>query len=280
MPATPTQDNTRQVDDEDPLLLLTQDGHVATITINRAQQHNVWSPSMGPLLERLVQQCEVDSTVRVIVLTGAGRMFCGGADVAALQAALRAGASPQPFRARNDDDFDQRFTWLLGIAKPIVCALNGPAVGIGAVLAMFCDIRWAAPSARIATAFVRRGLAAEHGIAWILPRLIGTSRAIELLLSGRTIDAEESERLGLVSAVLPQEGFADEVARRAAELATLVSPRAAAIIKRQVYVGLTQPLAQAVHQAEDEVPGCIASEDFREGIEHFLEKRPPRFTGR
>lgn len=261
-------------------LLLAIDGHVATITINRPEQHNLWSPAMGVLLERLMQQCAEDDAVRVIVLTGAGRLFCGGADVAALKQAQQAGASPLPPRPRTDDDFGQRYSYLMGVPKPIVCALNGPAVGVGAVLALFCDWRWAAPGAKLAPLFVRRGLVAEHGLAWILPRLIGLPRAMELLVSGRSVDAVEAERIGLVNAVIEQPGFGAEVARRAAELATVASPRAAAIIKRQVHRALTQTLSQAVHLADDELPGCIASEDFREGLAHFLEKRPPRFTGR
>lgn len=264
---------------EEPLLL-SQVGHVATITINRPEQHNVWTPAMATRMECLARRCAADDTVRVIVLTGAGRTFCGGADVAALKAAQEAGPDALPRRARTDDDFGQRYSYLLGIPKTIICALNGPAIGIGAVLPLFCDIRYAAANCRFAPLFVRRGLVAEHGMAWILPRLIGLPRALEMLLSGRTFDADEIERIGLVNAVLPEAGFREEVARRAQELAASVSPRAAGIVKRQVYKALSQSLAGATHDADDEIPGCVASDDFREGVSHFVERRPPRFTGR
>ncbi len=261
-------------------LLCRQDGAVATLTLNRPERHNTWTPTMGPRLEALVRQCADDESVRVIVITGAGRTFCGGADMSVLQSAQESGVSPLARRARSDDDFAQRYSFLLGIPKPIICALNGPAVGIGAVLPMFCDLRYAAAHARIGALFVRRGLVAEHGMAWLVPRLIGTAHAMDLLLTGRMVGADDAHRMGLVSAVFPQESFATDVAARAAELATTVSPRAAGIVKRQVYQAWRQTLAEAAHAADAELPGCIASEDFREGVRHFVEKRPAAFTGR
>ena len=261
-------------------LLFRQDGGVATLTLNRPAQHNTFTPTMAPRLEALVRRCADDDSVRVIVITGAGRTFCGGVDMATLQAAQQAGANPLAGRVPSDDDFGQRYSYLLGIAKPVICALNGPALGIGAVLAMFCDLRFAATTARVGALFVRRGLVAEHGMAWLLPRLVGTAHALDLLMTGRTIDSAEAHRMGLVSAVFPPETFAADVAARAAELAAAVSPRAAAIVKRQVYQAWRQTLAEAAQAADAELPGCVASDDFREGVRHFVEKRPAAFTGR
>ncbi len=265
----------------DDNFLFQQEGHVATITINRAEKHNTWHPGeMGPVFERMVRACADDDSVRVIVITGAGRHFCTGADVQALKAAQASGANPFPLRERNDEDFNQRYSFLMAVPKPIICAINGAAAGIGVVLPLFCDIRYAASSAKLSAMFARRGLVAEHGIAWLLSRMIGLPRAMEWLMSGRTIGADEAERFGLVNAVFADATFQADVMRCAQELANNVSPRSVRIIKRQVYDGTRQSLAQAVHAAEDELQGCIESEDLKEGVAHFLEKRPARFTGR
>lgn len=263
----------------DTFYSLTRSGQVATITLNRPEARNTWNPAMGPLLEEAMLGLDADPDVRAIVITGAGDFFCAGADVGALKTVQETKRNPFPPRPRTDDDLNQRYSYLLGLRTPVICALNGPAVGIGMVLPVFSDIRYAVAGTRMSIAFARRGLVAEHGIAWMLPRLIGASRATEWLLTGRMITAEEAAEAGLIHAVLPAEGFHQAVAERAADIAQTVSPRTVAIIKRQIWQGLHQPLAQAIHMAEDEVPGCLDSDDFREGILHFLEKRPARFTG-
>lgn len=260
-------------------LLLTQQDHVATLTLNRPEVHNVWHPQMGVDIERLVRQLGADDSVRVIVITGAGKSFCGGADMAHLKAAREQGRNPMVPRPRNDNDFDQRYSYLMAVPKPVICALNGAAIGIGLVLPLFCDIRYAKAGAKLSVMFSRRGLVAEHGLTWVLPRLVGMGRAMELMLGGGTIVAEEAERIGLVNAVFAAEDFDDEVQRRAHDIANNASPRSMRIIKRQAYAACLSTLAQAVHAAEDEIPGCLASEDFREGVLHYMEKRAPRFTG-
>ena len=261
-------------------ILLTQDGYVATIAFNRPERHNAWLPSMGDQLERFMRQCAADDSVRVIVLTGNGKHFCAGADMEALKAAQATGVTGHSKHARSDDNFAQRHSYMMAIPKPIICALNGSAVGVGLVVSLFCDLRFATEKTKLAGMFSRRGLVAEHGIAWVMQRLIGVSRTFDLLVSGRTILADEAERMGLLNAVFPEEVFREEVAKRAHDLANNVSPRSARLIKRQVYEATYSSLAQAAQFADDALADCIASDDFKEGIAHFMEKRPPQFTGR
>jgi enoyl-CoA hydratase/carnithine racemase len=177
------------------------------------------------------------------------------------------------------DDFQKRHSYFPALAKPVLAAVNGPAVGLGLVLALYCDVRFASDQARFSTAFARRGLIAEHGIAWILPRLVGLAAAFDLLYSARVIDASEALRLGLVSRIIPHEQFLGEVRAYAEELATAVSPRSLRVMKRQVYNALFQTLGEAIDTANEELFQSFLSADFREGVAHFLEKRPPAFTG-
>jgi enoyl-CoA hydratase/carnithine racemase len=268
-------------------LISQRNGHVATITLNRPDKLNVWSPAMELELRRLMLEFGSDDDVRVIVLTGAGRAFCAGVDVEALKGAADGDASVARAPGKSDHqstdadgDFNQRYSYLLSIPKPVICALNGAAAGVGIVLSLYSDIRYASSSAKFAAVFARRGLVAEHGIGWLLPRLIGLPRAMEWLLSARTMSAEEALRIGLVADVFDEATFHQNVEERAQMLAQSVSPRSARIIKRQLYEACFQTLAEATRVAEFEVQQCLKSDDFREGVAHFLEKRAPRFTGR
>ena len=256
---------------------------VATITLNRPDRLNAYTQVMGAELRDALAKADADDNVRAIVLTGAGRGFCAGADMARLSSAA-AGKT----NLKNDGDwpteglaanFAQRCSYILGVKKPVIAGINGPVAGIGLVLTLYCDIRYMAAGAKLTTSFARRGLIAEHGISWMLPRLIGPMNALDLLLSARTVTAEEAATLGLVR-VLPADGFAEAVQARASEVANLSSPRSTRIIKRQVYEALFQSLAEATAIANREQETCRDTEDFREGVAHYVEKRPPNFTGR
>ncbi len=260
---------------------------VAAITLNRPDKLNAWTARMDAEVTDAIRRAAADDDARVIVLTGAGRGFCAGADMSLLTAAADAGGA-DPNRITGDspvtdgvpDAVRRKYAWLLGVPKPIVAAINGPAVGLGFVIPLYCDIRVAAAAARFSAIFSRRGLIAEYGLAWILPRLIGLPNAIELLFTSRTVDAQEALRLGLVTRVLADEDFADAAQAFARELADSVSPRSLRVMKRQIWSAQFQTLAEAFDLAIEEMIPSLECEDFREGVRHFLEKRPPAFTGR
>ena len=263
------------------ILYRVEDG-VATITLNRPEKLNAWTVVMAGELREALAKADADDQVRAIVLTGAGRGFCAGADMSRLAAAAAGkstlGVPPMPTEGM-EANFAQRMSYILAVKKPIVAAINGPVAGVGVVLTCYCDIRFMAAGAKLTTSFARRGLIAEHGIAWLLPRLIGPMNALDLLYSARTVEAEEAAGMGLVR-VLPAEGFAAAVQARAAEIANLSSPRSTRIIKKQVYEAMFQSLAEATVAANREQEICRDTEDFREGVAHYMEKREPKFTGR
>lgn len=270
------------MNDNDQVLYEATD-RVATVTLNRPDRLNAWTPDMAEQLRAALMRAEADREIRAIVITGAGRGFCAGADMARLSSAaaghgplLAANESPTEGMAAN---FAQRLSYMLAIPKPIIAAINGPVAGIGFVLTLYCDIRFMIEGAKLTTAFARRGLIAEHGAAWILPRLVGPMNALDLLYSARPVPALDAEAMGLVR-MLPVEGFHEAVQTYAAEIANLSSPRAVGIIKRQVYEGMFQSLAEASVVSVREQALCRETEDFREGIAHFIEKRKPAFTGR
>lgn len=250
---------------------------VATLTLNRPDKLNAWTRTMDGEVRAALMAAAADPQVRAIIITGAGRGFCAGADMNLLSSVVTGGAQTQAPPA--DPDGERGFAYMLRLGKPLIAAINGPVAGIGLCLTLFCDIRLMAEGAKLTTAFARRGLIAEHGISWLLPRLIGPMHALDLLFSARSVPAAEAARMGLVE-LLPFEGFAQAAQARAVELAQWSSPRSMAVIKRQVYDALVQPLTEAAQIADAEMHKSFGSEDFREGVAHFLEKRAPDFTGR
>lgn len=241
-------------------------GQVATITFNRPEKLNAWTPVMEREAPAAVAEALQAPEVRVIVLTGAGRGFCSGAD-------LTGPRDPNAPRPGPD-----RFRYLWEATKPLVAAINGPAAGVGLSIALHCDIRYLAPSAAITTAFARRGLIAEHGSAWLLPRIVGLQAAADLLFSGRKVEAEEAERLGM-GRLLSGGDFLTEAKALAAELVAHSSPRSLCVMKAQIRAGLTQNYEQATATAHREQQLSTQSADFREGVAAFRERRPANFTG-
>jgi len=264
-------------------------GRVATITLNRPDKLNAWTALMEQEVRSAFDEADRDENVRVIVLTGAGRGFCAGADMSLLKNVVdrgvnkgvreRALGTRDPKRGVRAD-FQKKYSYFPAVGKPVIGAINGPVVGLGLVIALYCDLRWASDAARFSTTFARRGLIAEYGMAWMLPRLISIPNALDLLFSARTIDAAEAFRMGLVNQVFPQDVFLDKVRENAREIASMVSPRSLRVIKRQVYDAEFQSLGEAFEIAEREMLASLQSEDFKEGVAHYLEKRAPAFTGR
>jgi enoyl-CoA hydratase/carnithine racemase len=270
------------------------DDAVAWVTLNRPTRLNAWTSVMECEVRSAMQKAERDDAVRLIVLTGAGRGFCSGADVQGMSE-MFAGAAGRTisqivreYQDRNPvpkchgarSDFQKRYSYFPSIKKPVIGAINGPVAGLGMVIALYCDIRLASTEATFTTAFAKRGLIAEYGIAWMLSRLCGHAAALDLLLSSRQVPAQEALGLHLVNRVIPQETFESEVRAYATELAHSVSPRSLRIMKKQVYDSLFQTLCEATEEADAEMFKSFDSADFQEGVKHFLEKRQAAFTGK
>jgi enoyl-CoA hydratase/carnithine racemase len=268
----------------EPVVLYEVEERVATVTLNRPHRLNAWTGRMDAALRQALADAEHDPEVRAIVLTGAGRGFCAGADSKALDRHADAGTydsglpdAPATPGHGVRADFDHPYAYLLGIPKPVIAAVNGPAAGVGLVLACFCDVRFAAEGAKLTTANARLGLPAEYGMSWILPRLIGAGRAAELLFSSRIVLAEEAERMGLVNRVLPPERLLPETLVFARSLASDVSPSSLRESKRQLWSDLLRPLDEAMRDAVALLDRMVQEPDFREGAAALSEKRPPRF---
>ena len=262
---------------------------IATVTLNRPEKLNAWTPTMEAEVRQAMIAAETDAEVRVIILTGAGKGFCAGADMSLLSGIVAQGVTAKARESlhkneapRRDDmpgDYQRKHSYYASLKKPVIAAINGPAAGLGFIIPLYCDLRFASDAARFGTAFAKRGLIAEYGVAWMLPRLIGNANALDLMLSARMIGAAEALRMGLVNGVFPAETFLEDVRSYARDLATKVSPRSMAVVKRQVYNSHFQTLEEAMQLSESEMLGAFESEDFKEGVAHFLEKRDPSFSG-
>lgn len=263
---------------------------VALVTLNRPDKLNAWTTRMAEEIQDATLAAADDDAARVIVLTGAGRGFCAGADMKLLSDMGGGGKGqgatedpddvPRPRPSAVRRDFTHKYSYFPAIPKPVIAAINGPVAGIGLVMTLYCDIRIAAVDAKFTTAFVKRGLIAEYGGAWLAERVMGTANALEVFLSGRIFDGTEARRLGLVNLTMPSEGFLDAALDYARDLAANNSPRSMRVMKQQIWESLFQDLDGAVELSLVEMKASIASDDFKEGVAHFLEKRAPRFSGR
>ncbi len=265
------------------------DGGVLTITLNRPERLNAWTGLMQTEVETAIRAGGADAAVRCIVITGAGRGFCAGADMNGLQSIQASGGEnyqagrpevKRPASSPLEQTFPGRFGHMFACPKPIIAAINGPCAGIGPILTLFADLRYAAAEAKFTTAFAQRELIAEHGIAWQLPRLVGEANALDLLFTARKFDGAEAERLGLVNRALPGDQLMAHVGEVAQHLATQVSPRSVAIMKRQIRESYFQSYGESLAVADAEMEASFATHDFKEGVASFVERRAPAFTGK
>jgi enoyl-CoA hydratase/carnithine racemase len=244
---------------------------VVTLTLNRPERNNAWTPELESALHDLLEQASSSPDVRAIVITGAGRSFCPGLDAEELDRVSQDGQ-------RLDETGRRRLTLPTYVPKPVVCAVNGACAGLGLILALMCDIRFAASDAKITTAFVRRGLPAEEASAWMLNRIVGHARSLDLLISGRVVSGDEAAAIGLVHASLSREVLLPHAIAYARDLAANCSPRAMAAVKRQVYLDWSRALEDSRRDARRLLPVLKEdSKDFREGVRSFVERRPPQF---
>ena len=259
-------------------LISERDGHVATITLNRPDRMNAISGEMLIDLSAALLEADREPEVRVIVLTGTGRAFCAGLDL--VDASEGKGLGPAIGRRPGELDVrDAPPVVLHKIDTPTIASLNGGAAGYGFDLAMGCDLRVAADSAKLAAIFTRRGLVPESGGTWILPRLIGWARAAEMCFAGRTLSAKESLDWGLVNRVVPDASLAEATAELAKEIAD-AAPLAVRATKRMMRAGLTESFEDHVPRVFNQLMPLTQTKDFAEGMASFLEKRPAEFQGK
>lgn len=262
------------------------DAPVATITMNRPEQLNAFTERMLAEICHAVARAEADESVVGIVLTGAGRGFSAGMDINALDRASKGGSgeaedlsifAASPGDPSMGDGYDQGFLYLLTVRKPVIAAVGGACAGLGFCFALLADIRFVEPQAKITTAFAQRGLIAEYGTSWLLPRLVGAGKALDLLWSGRKISGEDAHELGIAEYLSEAGESAREAGNYIRELAASCSPTSIKIMKQQVYRHLQMDVGDAMRESLKLMGESLAREDFKEGVRTFIERRPPQF---
>ena len=262
------------------------DDPVAVITMNRPDKLNAFTARMLAEIRHAVAAAEKDEQVVGIVLTGAGRGFCAGMDIGSLDNISSGTGGAREDLSNLDTDigdpamgenFTVTFSYLLSVRKPLLAAINGACAGLGFVFAMLADMRFVDRNAKFATAFSQRGLIAEHGVSWILPRLIGSGRALDILWSSSKFDGEDAQRLGIAERLVEPGESLPEACDYIKQLAANASPTSLKIMKAQVYRHLNMPLGEAMQETNNWMAESLNREDFKEGVRSFIERRPPQF---
>ena len=243
---------------------------VGILTLNRPQKLNAWTPSMARSYFSLLEEMAKDREVRAILLCGAGRAFCAGADMSGL-GNIAEGADAQAERTNRP------YWFALSIGKPIVAAVQGACMGLGLQLALCCDVRFVADDAKLAAVYAKRGLVGELGLTWLLPRLIGTGAALDLLLSGRSVEAQEALALGLANRIVPAAGLFEQAFDYCKTLASTCAPWSMRALKQQIYADLMDRLDGAYERSEELLGRALSGADFAEGVRAFVDKRVPQF---
>ncbi|MDH3301450.1 MAG: enoyl-CoA hydratase-related protein [Acidimicrobiia bacterium] len=263
-------------------------GRSAVITLDRPERGNAWTGRVHAEYLHAVGRADTDPAIRTIVVTGRGWAFCVGGDSDALAGHVERGSYDDGL-ARADGDvadmpgaavdsqFDHQFAFHYGLTKPVIAAINGPAAGIGLALACFADLRFAVPGAKLTTAHGKLGLPPEYGLSWILPRHVGLTRAMELLLTSRVFLTDEAHRIGLVNQLVPADELLETVLAYAEDLATANSPSAVTATRHMVYLDQHRGIGDSVVDSLERLNLMMGSPEYRQGVEALRHKQPPAF---